>query len=118
VLAPTKIRDFEIPKGALVTVAMHLLHRRPEIFAEPDRFVPERFQGAKFGPYEYAPFGGGDRRCLGMAIAIHEVKTIVATMLSRVDLVSVLPTVRPVRRGAFLGPEDGLPVDVRRIPQR
>ena len=112
VRSPTTIRGFEIPAGALVTVALHLLHRRPEIFADPDQFKPERFLGSKFTPWEYAPFGGGDRRCLGMAIATHELKTIVATVLSRVDLASVSSSVRPVRRGAFLAPEAGLPVVV------
>lgn len=110
--APTKIRGFDIPQGALVTVAMHQLHRRPEVFTEPDRFIPERFLTAKPAPYQFAPFGGGDRRCLGMAIAIDEVKTIVATVLRHVDLRCPLDTVRPIRRGAFLAPQDGLPVDV------
>jgi len=109
---PTKIHGFDIPAGALVTVAMHRLHRRPEIFMDPDRFVPDRFLTAKPAPYQFAPFGGGDRRCLGMAIAIHEVKTIVATVLSHVDLRCSLSTVRPIRRGAFLAPQDGLPVEV------
>jgi unspecific monooxygenase len=117
VLSPTTIRGFDVPAGALVTVAMHLLHRRPEIFADPEQFMPERFLGSKFSPYEYAPFGGGDRRCLGMAIAIHELKTIVATVLDRVDLACSLGSVRPVRRGAFLAPEAGLLVEVRARPK-
>jgi cytochrome P450 len=112
VKTPTRIRGHELPAGTLVTVALHLLHRRPEIFDEPEHFMPERFIDSKFAPYEYAPFGGGDRRCLGMAIAIHEIKTIVATVLERVELVSVTSHVRPVRRGAFLAPEAGLPVRV------
>ena len=112
VRARTKIHGFEIPVGALVTVAMHQLHRRPEVFADPDRFVPERFLALKPAPYQYAPFGGGDRRCLGMAIAIQELKTIVATVLRHVDLRCPLEVVRPIRRGAFLAPQDGLPVDV------
>lgn len=118
VKTPTRISGHEIPAGALVTVALHLLHRRPEIFDEPERFMPERFLESKFAPYEYAPFGGGDRRCLGMAIAIHELKTIVATVLERVELTSVLSRVRPVRRGAFLAPQAGLPIRVAPVPSQ
>ena len=114
---PTSIRGYQIPSGALVTVALHLLHRRSEIFEHAHEFMPERFLGSKFAPFEYAPFGGGDRRCLGMAIAIHELKTIVATVLGRVDLVSELEIVRPVRRGAFVAPERGLPVKVHQVVQ-
>jgi cytochrome P450 len=109
---PVNIRGFEIPAGALVTVALHLLHRRAEIFDKPDEFDPQRFVGSKFAPFQYAPFGGGDRRCLGMSIAMHEMKTIVSTAVSRVELVSELAAVRPVRRGAFVAPEAGLPVKV------
>ena len=66
-------RSFEIgghviPPGAIVVNAMYLLHRRRDLYPEPDEFKPERFLGKKaIDPYEWTPFGGGIRRCHGYA---------------------------------------------------
>jgi cytochrome P450 len=64
-------------------------------------------------PYEYFPFGGGVRRCLGMAFAQYEMKVVLATVLSRRTL--ALPAdsdVRPVRRAITIAPSDGTRVVV------
>jgi cytochrome P450 len=77
---PTTIFGYEIPAGVLVVAAMHLTHRRPDLYPEPERFIGDRFVGKKIDPYAWAPFGGGVRRCLGMAFAMHEMTVILATM--------------------------------------
>ncbi len=56
------------------------------MYAEPSRFRPERFIGREFAPWEFLPFGGGARRCVGMAFAMYEMKLVLATILSSVDL--------------------------------
>lgn len=61
------------------------LHRRPELYPDPDRFWPERFLTREYGPFEYAPFGGGSRHCLGASFAVQEMKTVLATMLRAGD---------------------------------
>lgn len=110
-------KDFElagytIPQGWMVSVAFHLLHRRPELFASPDEFSPERFMTGKYSPYEAAPFGGGPRRCLGMPFASQEMKTVMATMVSQLDLRVEDSSARPQWRGMFLLPEHGLRVSL------
>jgi cytochrome P450 family 110 len=111
----TRIGEHDVPRGAMVNVAIHLLHRRPEIFERPDEFRPERFSvEPRVGPYEWAPFGGGARRCLGMSFALFELKLITATLFSRVALVG-LERPRAVRRGAFVAPSGGLRVVVKRL---
>jgi cytochrome P450 len=49
-------------------------------------FEPERFIGRRPTPYEFFPFGGGVRRCLGMAFALYEMKVVLATVLSHLEL--------------------------------
>ena len=102
------IGGHEIPPGAIVVNAMYLLHRRQDLYPEPDEFKPERFLGKRMiDPYEWTPFGGGVRRCLGYAFALFEMKTILATVLSQARLHIEHPNAATVRRGFFLAPAGG-----------
>ena len=78
------------------------------LYPDPEAFKPERFLGKKnIDPYEWTPFGGGIRRCLGYAFALFEMKTILATVLSGVRLRILNPHAMCVRRGFFLAPARG-----------
>lgn len=116
-------RDFElgghrIPAGAMVSVAFHLIHRRPDVFERPDEFLPERFLSKKYSPYESIAFGGGSRRCIGMPFALYEMKLVLAKLLEEFRLEVRQDGVRPTWRGMFLTPNKGLMVRVRPHPQR
>ena len=105
---PIEIGGRTIEPPAILVNAMYLLHRRPELYAEPDAFRPERFLGKRaIDPYEWTPFGGGMRRCLGLSFALFEMKTVVATVLSRVRLRIENPNAAVERRGFFLAPAKG-----------
>jgi cytochrome P450 family 110 len=105
---PIEIGGRTIEPPAILVNAMYLLHRRPELYAEPDAFRPERFIGKRsIDPYEWTPFGGGMRRCLGLSFALFEMKTVVATVLSRVRLRIENPNAAVERRGFFLAPAKG-----------
>jgi cytochrome P450 len=108
--APFCIGDYELPADTMLNVCVHLLHRRADLYPEPLAFRPERFLGKKLSPYEWVPFGGGVRRCLGMAFALHELKVVLATLLTSVRLELAQYNLRAVRRGAFMAPEGGLRV--------
>ena len=106
----------EYPAGVVLCPCSYLVHRREELYPEPDRFRPERFLERKFGPQEWFPFGGGNRVCLGMPFALYEMKVVLATLLSQVR-----PT-RPAgarsrsrRYGVVHGPDDGARVIVRTL---
>jgi len=93
---------------------MYLAHHRSETFPHAIEFRPERFLERTFSPYEYLPFGGANRRCLGMAFAQYELKLVLATILTQVDLALVTSEpVVPLRRGVTLSPSPNLSLVVR-----
>src|SRR5882724_11811556 len=110
---PVELGGFPLPAGVTVAPCIHLMQRRPDLYPEPDLFRPQRFLDGKQTPYDYFPFGGGARRCLGMAFAQFEMKVVLATVLSQLDL--ELPAdsdVQPVRRAITIAPSDGTRVIV------
>src|SRR5262249_22752429 len=62
---PMHIGGQDLPAGVVAAPCIYLAHRRVERWPEPARFRPERFLESKPTPYEFLPFGGGVRRCLG-----------------------------------------------------
>ena len=116
---PARIGGRDLPAGVGVSPDVHLTHHRPDLWPEPDRFLPERFLGARPSPYAFFPFGGGIRRCLGAAFATYEMKIVLAEVVRRTDL-RVMPgyRMRPVLRVVTVGPSRGMPVvlDARKAP--
>ncbi len=104
----------EYPPGVILCPCSYLVHRREELYREPDRFQPERFLERKFGPHEWFPFGGSSRVCLGMPFALYEMKVLLATLFSQVRLARPAGARSRARRyGIVLGPDDGARVIVR-----
>jgi len=106
----------EYPPGVVLCPCSHLVHRRPDLYPEPDQFRPERFLERKYAGHEWFPFGGGNRTCLGMAFALYEMKVVLATLFSQASF-SRLPGMRskPIRRGLSLAPDDGVTVIMSKI---
>jgi cytochrome P450 len=115
--SPLRIADHDLPAGVLVAPCIYLVHRRPELWPDPERFRPERFLGARPSPYTFFPFGGGTRRCIGAAFATYEMKIVLARLLARVEL-ALAPGYRPrlVRRSIAFAPSEELPVLVTGRP--
>jgi cytochrome P450 len=110
-----KIGRFEIPAGELVVSVCFLAHRRAATYSDPEEFRPERFLEAKPDPYAWFPFGGGARRCLGMAFSLYEMKIVLASVLSRVALRRNGPApAKVVLRSFMFAPEGGAMVVARR----
>lgn len=72
-----------IPRGAILWVVPYRLHRNPQQWNEPERFMPERFLNSS-GPsrYAYMPFGIGARSCLGSSLAQANARIILSTLLN------------------------------------
>jgi cytochrome P450 len=113
---PLRVGGWTLPAGVHVAPCIYLAHRRAASWPEPDRFLPERFLGLRPSPYEFLPFGGGDRRCLGMAFAMSEMRIVLAEVLRRTEL-RIAPGYRGgmERRSVTLAPARGLPVVLQRV---
>jgi cytochrome P450 len=108
VKSPIQIAGYQFEPGTFLAPCVYLTHQREDIYPQPKRFKPERFLERQFSPYEYLPFGGGNRRCIGMAFASFEMKLVLASVLSRYEMaIAHNHTVRPVRRGVTLAPSSG-----------
>ncbi|MBD2101877.1 cytochrome P450 [Leptolyngbya sp. FACHB-261] len=111
---PMELMGYHLEPGTVLIASIYLAHQRPDTYPEPKQFKPERFLERQFSPYEYLPFGGGNRRCIGLAFAQFEMKLVLATMLSQwqLSLVQHQP-LRPVRRGVTLAPPSSLQMVVK-----
>ena len=77
-----------------MTPCIHLVHRDPEIYPEPERFLPERFLENPPGTYTWIPFGGGVRRCLGASFAQFEMAVVLRELVRRREIRPAQPRVR------------------------
>ena len=88
-IAPDEILGHRIPAGAEVLIMPWLLHRKPQLWENPDRFDPERFLPERVAArprFAYIPFGAGPRICIGAAFAMTEAILILATIAQRYRL--------------------------------
>ncbi|MFO0676894.1 MAG: cytochrome P450 [Polyangiaceae bacterium] len=110
---PARIQGWDLPAGVAVSCSIYLAQRREAVYAHPDRFDPAHFLGKKIAPQEYFPFGGGVRRCIGMAFALYEMKIVTARIFTRATLrLADKRPMRPVRRSITLTPRNGLEVEL------
>ncbi|MFG1790716.1 cytochrome P450 [Nocardia sp. NPDC049149] len=114
---PFVLRGVELAAGDTMGIAVPLLHSDPQVWSQAQRFQPERFVGRKYRPFEFAPFGGGHRRCVGASLADYELRISLATILSRVRL-RLTPryangrTPIAVPHNIATGPHHSIPFDV------
>jgi len=114
VARPFQLGRWTIPVGARIAPSIYLAGRRADAYPDPARFVPERWLGVKPDPYTWFPFGGGVRRCIGMAFAMFEMRIVLQQVVPRADLHLVDGPARVVRRGITLAPSGGTRVVLTR----
>lgn len=115
------MEDFEfaghiVKAGSYVHYCSWASHRLPQVFKDPEAFVPERFTRERKSALPrgaYLPFGGGSRICIGKRFGQTEVKAIATAILQRFRLELVPGRAMHVRQMPTLSPEGGLEMVVR-----
>jgi cytochrome P450 family 110 len=103
--APFDLMGYHFQTGTTFAPCIYLVHHREDIYPEAHKFKPERFLERQYSPYEYFPFGGGNRRCIGMGLALLEMKLVLASIVSRFELALIdRRPLKPVRRGFTIAP--------------
>jgi cytochrome P450 len=102
VMADIEVDGYRLPAGTVAIVAIYAMHRDPALWEDPlrfdpDRFSPERSKGRD--RWQYLPFGGGPRACMGDHFAMLEASLALATIVRRAKICSLsgdFPTVTPL----------------------
>lgn len=105
---PVRVGPYEIEDGTTLFCAIWLVHRRADLYPEPLAFRPERFLDRRPGTYEWIPFGGGVRRCIGANFAPMEMRTVLKHILTHATLEPASPKLEePRNKVVLLAPRNG-----------
>ncbi|BAZ14594.1 cytochrome P450 [Calothrix sp. NIES-4071] len=107
----TTLSGYDLPKGTEVFVSIYHTNRVPEIYSEPKRFIPQRWEQIQPSIYEYNPFSAGSRVCIGASFAMMEIKIILAMLLMRYRL-ELLPQKVDAKGLIVLCAENGISMRV------
>jgi cytochrome P450 family 138 len=110
-----ELGEWSVPRGHTIIVSISRLHADAALFADPDRFDPQRFVGAKPPSFGWLPYGGGARRCVGAVFANMEMDVVLRTVLRHFTIETTdAPGEKFHSRGVAYTPKDGGRVAVRR----
>ncbi len=113
--APLTVAGVACSAGEVVGIALPALHFDPAVWSDPDTFDPGRFLDFRPSPFQYAPFGGGHRRCIGAAFAHSELAVALGTIMKTLDLRVPAGRVKPPRavaRGIATKPSREIALEV------
>ncbi|KAL2553872.1 Cytochrome [Forsythia ovata] len=108
-IADFMYNGFSIPKGWKIYWSANSTHRNPEVFTEPLKFDPSRFEGSGPAPYTFVPFGGGPRMCPGKEYARLEILVFMHHLVKRFKWDKLIPDEKIVVNPMPI-PDKGLPV--------
>ncbi|GAC1650172.1 MAG: hypothetical protein NVS4B8_24200 [Herpetosiphon sp.] len=107
-MEPVAIGPYKLPSHSAINWSPYITHRLPDIYPDPQRFRPARWDTLTVSPYAYVPFGAGPRMCIGAAFAMQEIKIILAMLLQRFRL-QLVPGIRVDRQVRItLQPKHGM----------
>jgi cytochrome P450 len=108
--APFQLSSYNLPKDAMIVFSQYITHHLPELYPEPECFLPQRWERITPSLYEYLPFGAGARMCIGATFAMMEIKIVLAMLLQQYGLM-LAPQARIDRSlKVTLAPQHGMPM--------
>jgi cytochrome P450 len=108
---PVALGPLHLATGTLVVFSQFITHHLPELFAEPYRFCPERWETIDPSPYAYLPFATGPKMCIGATLAMMTIRLTISTVWQRVRL-AIVPgaNINGKVTSTMLGPTTGMPM--------
>jgi cytochrome P450 len=117
-VADVRFGGYDLPPNTVVLISLWAMQRRAEVWPEPERFDPDRFEPAAEEARHklaWAPFSGGPRTCIGNHFALMEGPLVLATILGRVDLEMAGPADVEPEMSATLRPKGGMSMRVTAV---
>lgn len=115
-IEPFELEGTRVPGDCYVNYSSWASHHLPDVFREPERFIPERFtpEGkAAMRKGAYIPFGGGSRTCIGMRFGQLEIRTIASSIIRSFSFELPSDFKLSIRQMPTISPRHGLPVILR-----
>ena len=106
-----EVDGFAIPKGSFVFISAWVVHRKADLWTNPDAFEPGRFAASPPDRFAFFPYSGGPRQCIGAAFADMEMHAIVARIAQAFSWRSIGP-VPPIDPKVTLRPKGGVPLSL------
>ena len=111
-VSPLEVSGYQFKAGEWVGVSIMAIHHDPEIYPEPERFIPERFIGRTYSPFEFLPFGGGHRRCLGSGLSDFEMRIALAEIVTHWEF-EPAEIEHEIRHDIAMGPKHGVLLKIK-----
>jgi cytochrome P450 len=116
---PVQLGPLFLPRGTGIVFTPLVTHHLPEIYAQPEKFLPDRWHTLRPSPYAYHPFGAGPRLCIGGPLATAIIRIALAKILSRFRLTVVPGSEIGVHvESTMLVPTNGLPMEIHEADGR
>jgi cytochrome P450 len=109
----TEVCGVKVAKGGNVALALYAMHRRAGLWDNPNAFDPDRFLPARAKGrhrFQFIPFGGGPRVCIGASFAMAEAAVILATVLRDFRFAPDPTEVVRLKHVITLRPANGMPL--------
>jgi cytochrome P450 len=111
---PTTLSGYDLPEGTEVFVSIYQTHHISEVYPNPEKFDPKRWESFEPNMFEYNPFSAGSRICIGAGFAMMEIKIVLAMVLMQYRL-QFLPNLAVERNGIIvMSPKYGMPMSVHK----
>ncbi len=104
---PLELSGRTLAPGDSVGVSVMAIHHDPDLYPEPDQYIPERFIDRTYSPFEFLPFGGGHRRCLGSGLSDYEMRIALAEIVTQWEF-EPAGIEHEIRHDIAMGPRNGV----------